>query len=246
MKICRKNSSVLIIFTVACIFFIIFLNFFIQKQEMSPQGNYVFSQSEKITVVLDAGHGGEDGGTSGKNGALEKDLNLAICMKIGKELTFQGINVLYTRTEDVLLYDKNSNYTNRKKSLDLAARVKIAQNTPNCIFISIHMNAFPDSKYSGLQTYYSKNNMQSKYIATQIQSAVKKELQPQNNRKIVKASSNIYVLDRLECPAVLIECGFLSNYEESRLLSTEIYQNQISKIISSEIKKYVEKYSQTY
>lgn len=246
MNIRNKSTVSFISFTLIFTFLILLLCFFKQGIGRTEKGNYVFSSNGKITVILDAGHGGEDGGASGKNGILEKDLNLSICMKIGKELTDNGVNVLYTRTEDILLYDKSADHANRKKALDLAERVKIAQNTPNCIFVSIHMNSFPETKYSGLQTYYSKNNINSKSLALQIQTAVRSMIQKQNNRKIVKASSNIYVLDRLECPAVLIECGFLSNPEECRLLSTEIYQNQLSEIISQEIKKYVEKYSQTY
>ena len=197
-------------------------------------------------MVLDAGHGGEDGGAIGKNKVLEKDLNLYITLKIGERLKKQGINVIYTRTEDVLLYDKNSNYQNQKKSMDLANRVKIAQETDDCIFVSIHMNSFPESKYNGLQIYYSKNNPSSRVLAEDIQLAIKNELQPNNKRKISEASSKIFILDRLTCPAVLIECGFLSNAEECRLLCTEIYQNQLSEIIAEKIQKYVEKNPQTY
>jgi N-acetylmuramoyl-L-alanine amidase len=130
--------------------------------------------------------------------------------------------------------------------MDLANRVKIAQETDDCIFVSIHMNSFPESKYNGLQIYYSKNNPSSRVLAEDIQLAIKNELQPNNKRKISEASSKIFILDRLTCPAVLIECGFLSNAEECRLLCTEIYQNQLSEIIAEKIQKYVEKNPQTY
>ena len=243
MKIYIKNSVLFIVFSLAFIILLFLLLFSKQYIEKTKKENFVFSSEKKITVILDAGHGGEDGGASGKNGILEKDLNLAISTNVGERLKQTGISVLYTRTEDALLYDKNVDYTNRKKALDLAARVNLAQNTPDCVFISIHMNAFPETRYNGLQTYYSKNNPLSRTLALQIQTAVKCNLQPENNRKIVMAAGNIFVLDRLECPAVLIECGFLSNAEEARLLSTEIYQNQLSEILAEEIKKYVEKYS---
>ena len=199
-----------------------------------------------LTVIIDAGHGGEDGGAVGGGNVFEKDLNLSIALKIGKQLENSGINTIYSRTEDILLYDRSTDYTNRKKMLDLAARVELANKTENCIFVSIHMNSFPQKQYKGLQVYYSKNNKSSKEIALAIQNAVKSEIQPQNNRKIVEATNRIYLLDRIQCPAILIECGFLSNPEECRLLTTEIYQNQLSKIISEEIKKYIEKNSQTY
>ena len=103
------------------------------------------------------------------------------------------------------------------------------------------MNSFPKTQYSGLQVYYSKNDPLSKPLALAIQTSVKNELQPLNTRKITEATSRIFLLDRIEKPAILIECGFLSNHEECRLLSTEIYQNQLSEIISREIEKYVQK-----
>lgn len=200
----------------------------------------------EVCVIIDAGHGGEDGGAVGNKNVFEKDLNLSIALKIGKILEEKGINVIYSRTEDILLYDRNVDYKNRKKALDLAARVKLANNTENAVFVSIHMNSFPQSQYKGLQVYYSKNDTRSKALAQAIQLAVKSQLQPQNNRKIIEATSRIYLLDRIQIPAILIECGFLSNSEECRLLTTEIYQKQLSEIISEEIVKYIEKYSQTY
>lgn len=202
--------------------------------------------AEKITVIIDAGHGGEDGGAIGSGNIYEKDINLSIALKIGKKLEENGINILYTRTTDILLYDRNVDFSGRKKALDLAARVKTANETPNCIFVSIHMNSFPQSQYSGLQVYYSKNSKDSQIIAASIQNSVKANLQPQNKRKITEATSRIYLLDRIQAPAVLIECGFLSNPEECRLLTTEIYQNQLAEIISKELEKYVEKNLQTY
>lgn len=241
----RSTVKNIIFFTICItlVFILIFL-FLLIKESMYTSSIQNAQADEKITVVLDAGHGGEDGGAIGVTGVYEKDLNLSITLKIGEHLKAQGINVIYTRTEDILLYDRNTDYKNRKKSLDLAARVKIASEIPNCMFVSIHMNSFSQSKYSGLQVYYSKNNSNSYLLAKGVQSRIKNELQPQNSRKITEATSRIYLLDQLECPAVLIECGFISNYEECRLLTTEIYQNQLAKCISDEIANYVEKNSQ--
>lgn len=240
-----KSTVENIIFFTVCIiltFALIFLFLLIKTSINTPMAENV-QANEEITVVLDAGHGGEDGGAVGVTGVYEKDLNLSITLKTGEFLKEKGINVVYTRTEDILLYDRNTDYKNRKKSLDLAARVKIASETPNCIFVSIHMNSFSQSKYKGLQVYYSRNNPSSYLLADSIQNKIKEDLQPQNNRKVTEATSRIYLLDRLECPAVLIECGFISNHEECRLLATEIYQNQLSKCISDEIANYVKKNS---
>lgn len=243
MKVTIKN----ILFFATCIislFFFILLFLFIKNNTTSTPIKKV-QTDEKITVVLDAGHGGEDGGAIGVSGVYEKDLNLSITLKIGEYLKEHNINTVYTRTEDILLYDRNADFKNRKKALDLAARVKIASQTQNCIFVSIHMNSFSESKYNGLQVYYSKNNPKSYPLANEIQKEIKNKLQPLNNRKVSQATSRIYLLDRIMCPAVLIECGFLSNPEECKLLETEIYQNQLAKIISHIIANYVEENSQT-
>ena len=187
------------------------------------------------TVVLDAGHGGEDGGASSASGLLEKELNLALTKQIGAELERQGISVVYTRTEDVLLYDRNVDYKGRKKLLDLAARLKIARETENSVFVSIHMNSFPQKQYSGLQVYYSAHHPLSQALALTIQNNVKRNLDPNNERKTKKADSTIYLLDRNDRPAVLIECGFLSNDEEAKRLATEEYQKKLSALIAQSI-----------
>lgn len=245
MKSTIKN---IVLFALCTISILILTCFFLilKNQMFKPKllpGN---GTNEEITIVLDAGHGGEDGGAIGITGIYEKDLNLSITLKIGEYLEANDVNVVYTRTEDILLYDRNTDYKNKKKALDLAARLKIATETKNCIFMSIHMNSFSKSQYSGLQVYYSKNNEKSQYIAQKIQNSIKKELQPDNNRKVAEATSRIYLLDRLECPAILIECGFISNQEECELLEKEAYQEQLSKIISEEILNCIEKIQKSY
>jgi N-acetylmuramoyl-L-alanine amidase len=178
--------------------------------------------NEKI-IILDAGHGGEDPGTSTKNGILEKNLNLEIVLILGQMLMDKGYTVVYTRTEDKLLYGPDENIKGIRKISDLKNRCKIASEYPNAIFVSIHMNSFGSSKYSGLQVYYSSSSKESEDLANSIQSQVKKELQPENNRKI-KPGKDIYVLENIDNTAVLIECGFLSNQEEAQKLSEKEYQ----------------------
>ena len=192
------------------------------------------------TVIIDAGHGGEDGGTSGNGGTVvEKDLNLTITKLIEERLTEKGISVICTRSEDILLYDKNEDYKGRKKMLDLAARLNVAKQNPNSVFVSIHMNAFPKSQYSGLQVYYSPNDPRSARLANAIQSNTKLQLQSTNNRASKKAGSNIYLLDRIESPAVLVECGFLSNPEECAKLADSDYQKRLSAVLADTIADFV-------
>ena len=186
----------------------------------------------RFTVVLDAGHGGEDGGAVSASGIYEKDLNLAVSMQVRDLLVANGVEVVMTRTTDTLLYDRNEDYHGRKKALDLAARRKIGEETEGAIFVSIHMNAYPLSQYSGLQVWYSKNDAESRVIADTIQSRVQGALQPENDRRTKAATSGIYLLHHLTCPAVLVECGFLSNAAEAERLNTPEYQKQLALLIT--------------
>lgn len=195
------------------------------------------------TVIIDAGHGGEDGGAVGKNGVYEKELNLLIAADLRDMLSAEGINVVMTRETDVLLYDRTLDYKGRKKMLDLAARLKIAESYENCIFVSIHMNSFPDERYKGLQVYYSPNHPDSAKLAESIQNTVSLHLQPENSRSVKKAGTNIYLLDRIHSPSVLIECGFISNHEECELLSSKEYRQELTLLIFCGICEYISQYS---
>lgn len=205
--------------------------------------DYDSSAPKKPIIVIDAGHGGEDGGAVGKNGVYEKELNLLISEDLCDMLRTAGFEVVMTRESDVMLYDRNVDYKGRKKMLDLAARVKIAESTESCIFISIHMNAFPQEQYRGLQVYYSKNNEASSLLAENIQSSVSSYLQKDNTRKIKSASNNIYLLDRINSPAVLVECGFLSNSEECALLCEKEYRQKLTFSLFYGISSFLSEYN---
>lgn len=194
---------------------------------------------ELPTIIIDAGHGGEDGGAIGKTGVLEKELNLSISRTLADMLISSGYEVVMTRNDDRMLYNPNEDYYGRKKALDLAQRVKISEQYDNAVFVSIHMNSFPDEKYSGLQVYYSKNNENSRILADSIQNLIQEKLQKENHRKTKVAQSNIYVLDRVKKPAILIECGFISNDAECRSLSDEAYRQKLSLGLFAGIVKYL-------
>lgn len=194
----------------------------------------------KKTIVLDPGHGGEDSGTIGYNGILEKDLNLMISMTLASIFRFVGYEVIETRKEDIMLYDKNANYQGRKKIMDLATRLNISNDVSPDIFVGIHMNAFPEAKYSGLTVYYSPNNQLSHTAGSLLREDVIKYLQPDNNRALKASGSNIYLLNRIKSPAILIECGFLSNPEECSKLSSEEYRHALSFVIFSSLTYFLE------
>ena len=177
-------------------------------------------------VIVDAGHGGEDCGAIGINGCYEKDLNLEISRTLGEYLRRAGYTVVYTRTEDRLLYSEDQNIKGFRKIYDLKNRVAVADEYPSALFISIHMNSFGKEKYSGLQVYYSTGNEESKRLADSIQSEAKERTQPENTR-VPKPGRDIYVMENIENVGVLVECGFLSNAEECQKLSEKEYQKEL-------------------
>ena len=183
--------------------------------------------NEKNLVLIDAGHGGEDPGAIANGEIYEKDLNLAIAFMLGETLAEHGFAVMYTRTEDKLLYNDNENIKGIRKISDLKNRCKIAAEYPDAVFISIHMNSYGNPKYSGLQVYYSLKNEESRILAGKIQGSVKESLQPDNERTI-KKGDKIYLLENTENTAILIECGFLTNPEECQKLLKKEYQKQLS------------------
>lgn len=218
----------IIFFSVVFIAISLILGFFSMKILGRSKEKYVAAEPETFTVIIDAGHGGEDGGAVGIDGrTVEKDVNLSVSLYLGRLLEAEGVNVIYTRTEDILLYDRSVDYNGRKKSLDLQARLEIAKKNPNAHFVSIHMNSFGDSKYSGMQVYYSDSADGGQLLADQIQK-MSRFLDPSNDRKIKKANSSIFLLNRAPGVAVLVECGFLSNYEECSLLSSDDYQKKVA------------------
>ena len=191
-------------------------------------------------IIIDAGHGGEDPGAVGEGGILEKDINLQIALEMGRAFEEKGYVVVYTRTDDRLLYTEEENIKGIRKISDLKNRCKIAERYPNCIFVSLHVNSFGSSKYSGLQVYYSQENVESQALAGYIQDRVKTDLQNDNNRKI-KPGKDIYILENISNTAVLIECGFITNKEECKKLSEKEYQKQLSFSIVCGIIDYIEK-----
>ena len=182
------------------------------RDELFVSANSVAEESK--IVIIDAGHGGEDSGAVGTDGVLEKDLNLEIAFEIGRQLEERGYIIVYTRTDDRLLYREEENVKGIRKLYDLKNRSLVAARYPGAIFISIHMNSFGDAKYSGLQVYYSENNEQSAALANSIQNKVVADLQNENNRH-TKAGKGMYLLENVANTAVLIECGFLSCPEEA-------------------------------
>ena len=181
------------------------------------------------TIVIDPGHGSEDPGANFGN-VYEKDINLQISLFLHDELIKMGANVIMTRDGDYDLSKPNANY--RKKS-DFDNRIKLINESKANLYISIHLNYLKDSRYSGPQVFYNNENEE---LATIIQNKMNEFLK--GNREIKKIPKNTYMYNKLEVPGVLIECGFLSNPNERKLLVSEDYQKVVAKSISQGIIEY--------
>ncbi len=179
------------------------------------------------TIILDAGHGNPDGGAIGEDGSVESDLNLSLVLKLQNLLESSNCTVILTRSDENGIYEADSDTIRKKKISDMKNRVNIANNSNAEMFISIHMNKLEQTQYSGWQTFYKNQDKNSKKIAETIQLSLNNFLKKGNSRTI-KSISGIYLTKNVEIPLVLVECGFLSNKEENKLLQTDSYQNELA------------------
>lgn len=179
------------------------------------------------TIVIDAGHGGEDGGATSENGISEAQINLKIALNLQKLLEQSGANVILTRSDENAIYDLDKKTLREKKVSDIKNRVKIGNNSSADIFVSIHLNKIPQNQYSGWQTFYKDGNEQGKELATSIQNNLNETIQKENKRVPMKIS-NVYIIKQVEIPTAIVECGFLSNPEEEQILQQEIYQEKLA------------------
>lgn len=235
--ITRKILPVLLLgITLAC--------FLWQTKEAITTINFhadLFEKQDKNrneVILLDAGHGGEDGGAVGINGVHEKDINFAITLTVKEKLESEGFQVILTRGEDSLIGDNSLGSIAERKRSDTQKRLKLIEEYPECTFISIHQNHFSESKYSGAQVFYSKNNESSAKLAEDIRSEIVGQTQPENKRENKAAEKNIYILHNTTVPAVLVECGFISNQNEANLLIQSEYQEKMAEAICDGIVKY--------
>lgn len=192
-------------------------------------------------IILDAGHGGEDGGAVADDGTVEKDINLAITKNIALLFDLFGINYIAVRTQDISVCDDGLDSIRKRKSSDILNRQALVDTTDNAILLSIHQNYFTQPQYSGTQVFYSSNTPESSVLAQEIQQSVKEGLQPENDRTIKASGDNIYLLYHATKTAVMVECGFLSNKEELSLLKTDSYKSQLSYFIVKGLLTFINK-----
>lgn len=187
-------------------------------------------------IVIDAGHGGEDGGATSCTGRLESAYNLEISLRLNDLLHLLGYDTVMIRTTDTAVYTKGETIAQKKVS-DLKERVRIVNETENALLLSIHQNNFPDGRYSGAQVFYAGTEG-SEALAKQLQSVLVESLNPGSNRQ-AKKSDGVYLMEHIDCTGVLIECGFLSNAAEEAKLRSSEYQKKLCCVIAATVSSYL-------
>ncbi len=178
--------------------------------------------------MANSGHGGFDGGAVANDGTVEKDINLNITLTLEKMLKQSGFEVIMTRTDDSSTESNSNDKIPRKKKSDLNNRLQLMKKYDDAVFISIHLNKFTTSAARGSQIFYSNKVDDSKVLADSIQNSIVEKIQPENTRVNKQSTSSTYILHNATVPAIIVECGFLSNKAELELLKNEEYQNKMA------------------
>ena len=201
----------------------------------------VLAENKTITsdtkIVIDPGHGGEDGGATSCTGALESNINLEIALRLKDLLNFLGFETIMVRTNDTAVHTHGETIAQRKVS-DLKNRVLLVNHTENALLLSIHQNYFPENRYSGAQVFYA-NTDGSRKLAEMIQLSFRKTVNP-NSKRSAKKAEDVYLLENISCDGVLVECGFLSNFREEELLRNMDYQKKVCMIIAAATSLYLQ------
>lgn len=190
----------------------------------------------KHCIIIDPGHGGEDGGATSCSGVLESQFNLEISQKLNDLLQLLGYRTKLIRNSDISIYVKGDSIA-QKKASDLKERVRIANEMSNCLLLSIHQNHFSDSRYSGAQVFYAKtegSHELAKHLQEKLVSTINK-----GSKRQSKLSTGVYLMEHIQCTGILIECGFISNFEEEAKLRSEEYQKKLCCVIASAVGEYL-------
>ena len=193
----------------------------------------------KTVIVLDSGHGGMDGGCSTSDGKTEKGINLNIMMSVRDIARFLGYEVEATRTRDISIHDDGVTGIRNQKISDMENRLELFNKYSDCVCVSIHQNTFSDPQYKGAQMFYSNKNKESQRLAMIMQNSFVNKLQPDNTRETKLCGEELYLCYFCNNPAVMVECGFLSNPEEAAKLTDKTYQQQVAFTIFSGINEFI-------
>lgn len=199
---------------------------------------HMIPMERDATVVIDAGHGGVDGGATSCTGVLESKINLDVSLRLNDLLHLLGINTMMIRNTDISVYTSGDTIAAKKIS-DLRQRVRLVNEAKDALLVSIHQNTFSDSQYSGAQVFYS-NNEGSRELADLLQLNLKSTIN-RSSKRCSKKAEGVYLMQHIECTGVLIECGFLSNHEEEAKLRSEEYQKKLCIAIGTTVAEFLTK-----
>ncbi len=229
----KKKNIILTFFTLILAFCFLYTVNLRQRETVSAFSTPIYNK----VIVIDPGHGGIDAGASG-NGIAEKDINLEIARFLKAFIEENGGRVIMTRKTDTNTADPNRSPKTSQKKSDLEQRKNLPSKVNADIFVSIHMNKFTESKYKGAQVFCAPASPESKALGEAVQSSLIKNADPENTRKL-KDGKSIYILKAAKIPSILVECGFLSNPDEAKLLTQESYQQKIAWSIFMGITEYL-------
>ena len=198
---------------------------------MEPAMNHVVTQRTG-PLVLDAGHGGEDGGAVSITGFPESRINLSIVLSLRDVLGLYGVDPILLREEDISLHTGDANTLREKKRSDLKNRTAAIEAVEGGTLISIHQNTYPGSRYHGTHVFYAPTDG-SQALADHVQNSIKTALQPDNERAVKQIPDTVYIMNHITCPGILIECGFLTNPAEEAMLRDPDYQRKLSAVIAA-------------
>ncbi len=193
-------------------------------------------QTMRHTLVIDPGHGGEDGGATSCTGVLESQINLEISLRLQDLAQLLGYDTKMIRTTDRAVYTQGDTLAQKKMS-DLKNRVKICNETPNALLVSVHQNQFSESRYSGAQVFFPPENETARQLASVMQQVLVQTVNAGSKRQCKKADG-VYLMEHIQCPGILIECGFLSNPEEEARLRSAEYQKKLCCVIGTVVAAY--------
>lgn len=225
----------------AVTFYLLIVGIFISVTYLASETTTAIAQMIPLerahTVVIDAGHGGVDGGATSCSGILESQFNLEIALRLNDLLHLLGYDTVMVRSTDISVYTEGETIAAKKVS-DLKKRVSLVNETENAVLISIHQNTFSDSQYSGAQVFYAPEG-ESRQLAEQLQAVFFRTINPGSSRKAKKADG-IYLMEHINCTGILVECGFLSNPTEEARLRHQEYQKKLCAIIASTVGNFLD------
>lgn len=233
MKLYKRFAAQLVLLGLICV---VALFSYINYEIISVSNN----TDTAPVIIIDAGHGGFDSGAVAEDGTVEKNINLQIANKTSKILKLCGFDVIMTRTADTGTEDDVNTSIKKRKKSDMSNRLQLMKDNSNAIYISVHLNKFTTSSANGAQVFYTPNYKQAYDLAQCLQNSITNLVQPQNTRVVKQGTNSTYLLKNATVPAVIVECGFISNKLELEKLKTDDYQSKMAFAITSGIINYLE------